>query len=384
MDKVLTRKLFKDVYLKSLGKNISNFNKGGLASLNISHFKVGGMFLGDPYISKEDYTKDTLDLTNQQESTPAPISKTSDPREAIGKADLGDVYTEGEKQAMLLTPIAAALLSGTRQPGQSQLGAVASNIGSALPAVTTTSMQIKKLENERLSELAKLAAATRVSRRLTDADLKREGLAPGTIAEYDDKGSLKIIEKSAITDLQKEVTKQNIPTIDAALSTIENKYKDVPATGRKIAGLGAFGTGTLDPSPEAKDTRATIAELKNIVLKYRSGSAVTENELKRLQDEFSQGIISNQTDFLRSMERFRNILEKDKETIYSGFKPEEKAEFIRRAPHLAPKESPFAPLNLDTQRQEKNRKKAEEQIAKEEAKKIKPYSIEELKKIAGE
>jgi hypothetical protein len=35
MDKVLTRKLFKDAYLKSLGMDVSNYNKGGLASLKI-------------------------------------------------------------------------------------------------------------------------------------------------------------------------------------------------------------------------------------------------------------------------------------------------------------------------------------------------------------
>ena len=69
MDKVLTRKLFKDTYLKSLGKNISNFNKGGLASLKISYFRIGGSSItGDPYVSKEDYTKDTLDLNRDTDT----------------------------------------------------------------------------------------------------------------------------------------------------------------------------------------------------------------------------------------------------------------------------------------------------------------------------
>ena len=41
MDKVLTRKLFKDAYLKSLGMEVSNFNKGGLADQTRMLFSEG-------------------------------------------------------------------------------------------------------------------------------------------------------------------------------------------------------------------------------------------------------------------------------------------------------------------------------------------------------
>ena len=101
MDKVLTRKLFKNVYLQSVSKNILRFKEGGLASLKAKHFQVGG-----------------------------------------------PVYSEGERQAMILAPIASALLTGTRQPGQSQLGAVASNIGAGIPGSINTALQIGKVEEE--------------------------------------------------------------------------------------------------------------------------------------------------------------------------------------------------------------------------------------------
>ena len=42
MDKVLTRTLFKNVYLKSVSKNILRFKEGGLASLRAKRFQVGG------------------------------------------------------------------------------------------------------------------------------------------------------------------------------------------------------------------------------------------------------------------------------------------------------------------------------------------------------
>ena len=99
MDKILNRKLFKDRYLQSVSKNILRFKEGGLASLRAKHFQVGG-----------------------------------------------PVYSEGERQAMILAPIASALLTGTRQPGQSQLGAVASNIGAGIPGSINTALQIGKVE----------------------------------------------------------------------------------------------------------------------------------------------------------------------------------------------------------------------------------------------
>jgi hypothetical protein len=101
MDKVLTRKLFKDRYLQSVSKNISRFKEGGLASLRAKRFQVGG-----------------------------------------------PVYSEGERQAMILAPIVSSLLTGTRRPGQSQLGAVASNVGAGIPGSIATSLQIGKVEEE--------------------------------------------------------------------------------------------------------------------------------------------------------------------------------------------------------------------------------------------
>jgi hypothetical protein len=47
MDKVLTRKLFKNVYLQSVSKNILRFKEGGLASLRAKHYQIGGLSEGE-------------------------------------------------------------------------------------------------------------------------------------------------------------------------------------------------------------------------------------------------------------------------------------------------------------------------------------------------
>ena len=108
MDKVLTRTLFKNVYLQSVSKNILHFKEGGLASLRAKRYQTGGL-------------------------------------------------SEGERTAMLLQPIATQLLTGTKQPGQSELGAVATAFGQALPQVTKTRLAIDEAETKRLDQLSKLA-----------------------------------------------------------------------------------------------------------------------------------------------------------------------------------------------------------------------------------
>jgi hypothetical protein len=155
MDKVLTRKLFKDVYLKTLTKQVSNFNKGGLASLRIHHFSKGMTGSDDERV---DYTKD--DNSSLASDIVASLQGTTDQnkvQELMNNPDIYPLYSQGERTAMLLAPIASKLLTGTRMPGQSQAGAVASNVGAALPEVATTSLQMRKLENERLADIAKLS-----------------------------------------------------------------------------------------------------------------------------------------------------------------------------------------------------------------------------------
>ena len=101
MDKVLTRKLFKDRYLQTVSKRVANFKEGGLASLRAKRFSLGG-----------------------------------------------PIFTQGEREALILSPVISSLLTATKKPGQSEASAVASNIGAGLPGATATALQIGKIEEE--------------------------------------------------------------------------------------------------------------------------------------------------------------------------------------------------------------------------------------------
>jgi hypothetical protein len=178
MDKILTRKLFKDRYLQTVSKRVSHFKDGGLASLKnqLEQYAPKGEFLA--YINKKEanvlkalggsgrIVKETgipsfaEDTETNLEDAVANASSKVDPKLALrllSTPDVYPVYSEGERQAMLLAPIASELLTGTQQPGQSQLGAVATGVGRAIPKVMETSMAMRKLESDRLSNIAKLA-----------------------------------------------------------------------------------------------------------------------------------------------------------------------------------------------------------------------------------
>jgi hypothetical protein len=195
MDKVLTRKLFKDKYLQTVSKRILHFKDGGLAGLKnqLEQYAPKGEFLA--YINKKEanvlkalggsgkVVKETgipsfaedIDLEEALSNASGKV----DPKTAaalLANKDVYPVYSEGERQAMLLAPIVSQLLTGTQQPGQSQLGSVASNVGAAIPKVMETSMQMRKLESDRLANIAKLSkssgTATPFQKAIAASDVK--------------------------------------------------------------------------------------------------------------------------------------------------------------------------------------------------------------------
>jgi len=333
MDKVLTRKLFKNIYLQSVSKNILKFKNGGLASLRAKHFYEGGL-------------------------------------------------SEGERTAMLLAPIASQLLTGTRQPGQSQLGAVASNLGAAIPQVVKTRLDIDKAETERLDQLAKLAKATEVKpgfTAATDEEKKRLEAAPGDVVlvKRDPRDPNTILEykfeskqEDRVEKIRKAVNDSKQISTLSALDNVENLIGKYTSKGKDIPGMGPMGQ--LSYLPEAKEVRSTLASLQNIILKDRSGAAVTVPEFDRLKQELSTRYYNTDADLIKSLVRFREIANQHLASQLGGFKKEDIDTYVKTG-GVDIKPSPL--LSAKTQPQTGVEKRAEGR---------KTLSIADLKKLAGE
>jgi hypothetical protein len=335
MDKVLTRKLFKDVYLKSINKDVEHFKEGGLASLRAKHYQLGGL-------------------------------------------------SEGEKTAMLIAPLASQLLTGTRQPGQSELGAVASNLGAALPQVTKTRLYIDKAENERLDQLAKIAKAQEVKPGFTAAteeEKKRLEAAPGdsVLVKRDPRDPTNILEykfeskqEDRIEKIRKAVndSKQlnTLTTLEKVEDLISGKYT---SKGKNIPGIGPVGQLNIY-GDDAKEVQSTLASLQNIVLKDRSGAAVTVPEFDRLKQELSTRFYNTDADLIKSLIRFREIANQHVASQLGGFRKED-VDIYTKSGGVDLRPSPF--LTAKTKPQTGVEKRTEGR---------KTLSISDLKKIAGE
>jgi hypothetical protein len=333
MDKVLTRKLFKGVYLQSVSKNIARFKDGGLASLRAKRFYEGGL-------------------------------------------------SEGERTAMLLAPIASQLLTGTRQPGQSQLGAVASNLGAAIPQVVKTRLDIDKAENERLDQLAKLAKAQEVKPGFTAAteeEKKRLEAAPGDIllVKRDPRDPTNILDykfeskqEDRVEKIRKAVNDSKQISTLSALDNVENLIGKYTTKGKDIPGMGPVGQ--LSYTDDAKEVRSTLASLQNIILRDRSGAAVTVPEFDRLKQELSTRYYNTDADLIKSLIRFREITNQHLASQLGGFKKEDIDAYVKTG-GVDIKPSPF--ISTKIQPQTGVEKRAEGR---------KTLSIADLKKLAGE
>jgi hypothetical protein len=290
MDKVLTRTLFKNVYLQSVSKNILRFKEGGLASLRAKHYQTGGL-------------------------------------------------SEGERTAMLLAPLATQLLIGTRQPGQSQLGSVAQNIGVALPQVVKTRLDIDKAETERLDQLAKLAKANESKpgfQQLTQAqkqkvlgqDVAKEDIVVGKI----DPKTGEILDYKVEYEQQKDINKASEILRKTNIEALENKIDAFLNHSAKYyaksRGTDLPGFGTLDqyaPNAIVEDNgvaRTLLAEIRNTKLKSEAGTAVSASESDRIMEALGGGAGGTSIEnVMTQVLKLKEEVEKQKENALRDFKP---------------------------------------------------------------
>lgn len=137
----------------------------------------------------------------------------------------------------------------------------------------------------------------------------RVGEAAERRQERIDAGNARTQERTAAgdakrsADLDKRVNqfsatleKSGVPAFDSVLGDIKATLSKFD--GQDVPGLGATGQipGFL-LSDEGKDVRQKIATLRNIVLKDRSGAAVTDQELRRLLEELGTGVFTTDDQF---------------------------------------------------------------------------------------
>ena len=228
MDKVLIRKLFKDRYLQTISKRISNFKEGGLASLRAKRFSLGG-----------------------------------------------PIFTQGEREALILSPVISSLLTATKKPGQSEASAVASNIGAGLPGSITTALQIGKIEEEgRKKSPLKTAIDLRTGQEtfVDEATIRAnptifrppEGFLPKLIEGLETKSELKR------TGEAKATATSGLNNADAVIKATSRLVNDItnPQTATGVVGDATLFLGSISGGLEQivnKDPDYNFGKFKGVL-----------------------------------------------------------------------------------------------------------------------
>jgi hypothetical protein len=104
------------------------------------------------------------------------------------------------------------------------------------------------------------------------------------------------------------------PRTNQAVMSDTGETARVDIGGVSIPGLGRFGLGS--------DAQSRIAAIFNRTLKDRSGAAVTEPELLRLQTEFGQGLLNTEEQLITALKEYKAASLKELKTIEGRFDPE--------------------------------------------------------------
>lgn len=102
------------------------------------------------------------------------------------------------------------------------------------------------------------------------------------------------------------------------IPVVENAAKITPELASYITGPKSLLADRLIPK-EAIDARQDVQKLFNIVLKDRSGAAVTNQELQRLQTEFSKGLIKTPEALVAAIGKAKSIVEAHYHGVAAGF-----------------------------------------------------------------
>jgi hypothetical protein len=237
-----------------------------------------------------------------------------------------------QRRNLMLRPLTSQLLQATRRPGQSEASAVAGALGRGLEGQQDTALQLTKYDAavKAAQEKAKGKKADLPTAfgAITGAQLGTGDPDDEYFGEVDAYGRV-VGQPQKTYDSSEEAGKirkafddKKISKTDSALRDLESYIQKLASAGKggDLPGVGFFGGRSPITSTEGRTLRAKLATFQNIVLKERSGAAVTENELLRIVNELAGGeTTKNEKAFLIALHGARNALEKEKLEVINSF-----------------------------------------------------------------
>jgi hypothetical protein len=294
------------------------FNKGGIVDLaKVKKFNKGAM------VSTED--DESTKLLTDQETGSVPY------------------LSPQMRSFMMLNPIASKLLQTRKMPGESGASSAARGIGEGLEKTQDAALSIAKYDAAVEAAKAKGKKTTGVATSILNGKqlgsiLKQRDENGDIIPVGNDedqfqveigpegiKVGTKVYDSTqAVNELNKAYEKLDLRQIDSAVTQLENTLSSIvgnnPTTD--LPGVGPLAGYAPDFMTSARglNLRADLATASNILLRARSGAAVTDPEMRRFLEEMQGGKTAfNEGVLVRNISRLRQIIENDKQQLINQY-----------------------------------------------------------------
>lgn len=191
---------------------------------------------------------------------------------------------------------------------------------------------------------------SREERRLRDQekmDQKRGEILNKDIQKFQDKTQDTRNILNSINDFE-SVLGKNLNNLDTKGSDVKEGSKALDLPGVSVPGMGrvSFYSG------DARKLRDAASNIFNVELKNRSGAAVTDNELKRLRDEFSAGKFNTESELMDAIKRYKNRTQLVLKQQESGYSPEAIKAYKERSDINSLMTEPEAKIPLDNSKKD--------------------------------
>ena len=147
-----------------------------------------------------------------------------------------------------------------------------------------------------------------------------------------------VTTESALANVERLIAKWDadpsregdIPGVNWLEKNVEVLFKDMPEwtnnIAKALAGINIKGEGQA-----AQEFIQAIAVVKNMLLKKRSGAAVTESEYVRFLEELKGGVYSGDSGMRNFITQLRRVVDEDKANIMAGYSSESQNRYKKRA-----------------------------------------------------
>ena len=147
-----------------------------------------------------------------------------------------------------------------------------------------------------------------------------------------------VTTESALANVERLIAKWDadpsregdIPGVNWLEKNVEVLFKDMPEWTNNIA-KQLMHINLKDEGLAAQEFIQAIAVVKNMLLKKRSGAAVTEGEYARFLEELRGGKYSGDSGMRNFITELRRVLEADKTSILAGYSRESQNRYMKRA-----------------------------------------------------